>query len=677
MPLDPQVARWRERRIADQVRPLYTQTLAEARAADLAEIQAGAGAPEPVAEVMDLSMPVAGASLPLRLYRPSTTAPLPALVYFFGGGWTLGQIETCDGICRTLANAAGCAVIAVGYRLAPEHKFPVAVGDCYDALGWIAGHAGELGVDPGRLAVGGDSAGGNLAAAVTLLARQRGGPALAAQLLVYPNTCYGADTRSMRESADDPSMFNRRSVDWYWGHYLASPADGADPLASPLLAPDHSGLPPALVITAEYDPLRDEGEQYAEKLRAAGVPTECTRYDGMMHGFFLMSSTLDGGRRAVEQAVAFLRARLGTGQVAAPVVSLEDYEARARALLPPQVWDFAAGGSGAETTLRANRRALEAVVVYPRVLAGSLTETGTSLLGTPMSTPVAVAPMAYQRLMHPAGEVAMAEAAHGAGVPMMLSALSSCPVEEVAATGVAFWFQLYWLAERHRLEQLIERAEDAGSRALVVTLDVPVLGRRLRDVRNEFALPADVVAANLSDGAGSRAHVAHAGESALAAHTTSTLFGPALGWADLEWLRGRTSLPLALKGILDPRDARRAVDLGADAIVVSNHGGRQLDAAPASVTALPAVVAEVGQQCQVLLDSGIRSGTDVLRALALGADGVLIGRPLLWALAVDGAAGAARALAMLSTEIHESLILAGCPGLAAVRELRTAWDGGR
>jgi acetyl esterase len=311
MPLDPQVARWRERRIAERVRPLYTQTLAEARAADLAEIQAGTGTPEPVHQVAELTVPVDGTELPLRVYRPSDAVPLPALVYFFGGGWTLGQIETCDGICRTLANAAGCAVIAVGYRLAPEHKFPVAVHDCYDALRWAAEHAGQLGIDPGRLAVGGDSAGGNLAAAVTLLARERGGPELAAQLLVYPNTCYGADTPSLREN-DDESMFNRRSVDWYWGHYLTTPDDGSDPLASPLLAADLAGLPPALVITAEYDPLRDEGEQYAERLRAAGVPTECTRYDGMMHGFFLMSSTLDGGRRAVEQAVAFLRTRLGT-----------------------------------------------------------------------------------------------------------------------------------------------------------------------------------------------------------------------------------------------------------------------------------------------------------------------------------------------------------------------------
>jgi 4-hydroxymandelate oxidase len=351
-------------------------------------------------------------------------------------------------------------------------------------------------------------------------------------------------------------------------------------------------------------------------------------------------------------------------------VSLDDLAAGARSVLAPEVWDFIEGGSGSEITLRANRQALDSVAVYPRVLGGSLRGTGTTLLGTAMSMPVGVAPMAYQRLVHPAGEVAMAEAACQAGVPLMLSALSSCPIEEVARTGAHVWFQLYWLAERHRLEQLIERAEDAGSAALVVTLDVPVMGRRLRDVRNSFALPADVLAANLSDGAPSSAHRARSGESAVATHT-SELFGPALSWSDLAWLRSRTGLPLALKGILDPRDARRAVDLGADAVVVSNHGGRQLDGAPASITALPAVVAEVGKQCQVLLDSGIRSGMDVLRALALGASGVLLGRPLLWALAVDGAAGVSRALALLRTEFCQSLTLAGCPDLDAVRDLRT------
>ena len=351
-------------------------------------------------------------------------------------------------------------------------------------------------------------------------------------------------------------------------------------------------------------------------------------------------------------------------------VSLTDAEAGARSVLPPEIWDYVAGGAGNEITMRANRQALDAVAVYPRVLGGSLHATATTLLDSRLSMPVAVAPMAYQRLVHPAGEIAMAEAAREAGIPMMLSALSSCPVEEVARTGVTIWFQLYWLRDRHRLEQLIERAQAAGSTALVVTVDVPIMGRRLRDMRNGFALPTQVLAANLDGGPASTAHLARPGESAIAAHTRE-LFGPALTWPDLEWLRDRTSLPLTVKGILDPRDAARAADIGADAIVVSNHGGRQLDGAPASITALPAVVAEVGDQCQVLLDSGIRSGMDVLRALALGASGVLVGRPLLWALALDGAAGVTHALSLLRTELCESLTLAGCADPAAARQLRT------
>lgn len=355
-------------------------------------------------------------------------------------------------------------------------------------------------------------------------------------------------------------------------------------------------------------------------------------------------------------------------------VSLDDFAGEARQLLSPEIWDFCDGGSGTETTMAANRRALDAVSVYPRVLSGHVPETQTILLRSTMSMPVAVAPMAYQRLLHPDGELAMAEAAAQANIPMMLSTLSSYAIEEVAKSGVDLWFQLYWLRDSGLLNQLIERAELAGCRALVLTVDLPILGRRLRDVRNRFALPPEVTAANLSDSASasadSLAHVATAGRSSVAAHT-GELLGPALGWSDLEWLRSRTELPIVVKGILDPRDARLAIDAGADAVVISNHGGRQLDGAPASIRALGEVIAEIGQQRPVLLDSGIRSGTDVLRALALGASAVLLGRPLLWALAVDGAAGVTRALSMLTTELTEVLTLAGCQNPTAARELRT------
>ncbi|MEV6525670.1 alpha/beta hydrolase [Longispora sp. NPDC051575] len=297
----------RTQRMRNSTPQLYTLSLEEAREADLASIRASGGDPEPVHEVIDMTIPGPGGALPIRIYRPEGPGPFPTLTYFFGGGWTLGSIDTSDGICRALANAADCMVVTIGYRLAPETKFPGAIEDCYAALRWIDTHAKEIHADPARIAVGGDSAGGNLAAAVTLLARERGGPALVGQLLVYPNTDYFSDTASLRENTD-PWLFNQTSVSWYWKHYLADPEQGRDPLASPLRAEDLGGLPAALVITAEYDPIRDQGEQYAERLRQAGVPTVLTRYDGMVHGFFAMSGTLDGGKRAMAQASDQLRA---------------------------------------------------------------------------------------------------------------------------------------------------------------------------------------------------------------------------------------------------------------------------------------------------------------------------------------------------------------------------------
>jgi acetyl esterase len=306
MPLDPAVQAMRERRRRDQVPPLYTLSISEAREADLAAIQADAGDPEPVYRIVDRTLPGPAGRLPVRIYRPRRRGPLPALVYFFGGGWTLGSIDTSDGICRSLANAAECVVVTPGYRLAPEAKFPAAVEDCYAAVQWVAAQAARLGIDRGRLAVGGDSAGGNLAAAVTLLTRDRGGAALVGQVLVYPNTDLLADDASMRES-NDPLLFNRHSVAWYRRHYLMRRSEGRDPLASPLRATDHHGLPPALVITAEFDPLRDQGERYARKLARAGVPVELTRYEGMAHGFFAMAGTLDAGKQALAQAADRLR----------------------------------------------------------------------------------------------------------------------------------------------------------------------------------------------------------------------------------------------------------------------------------------------------------------------------------------------------------------------------------
>jgi acetyl esterase len=306
LPLDSQLQALRDQRERDNARPLYTMSLAEARAADLASIRASGGEPEPVHEVTDLTITGPGGDLPLRVYRPASHRPLPVLAYFFGGGWVLGTIDTADGVSRSLANSSGAVVVVAGYRLAPEHPFPAAIDDCYAAVRWIADHGHELGADPARLAVGGDSAGGNLAAAVALRARADG-PALAGQLLVYPNTDQLADDESIRAS-DDPFLFNHHSVAWYRQHYLAKAEDAANPLASPLRAENLAGLPPALIITAEYDPLRDQGEAYARRLADEGVKTELSRYPGMAHGFFTMAGAVDASRVAMGQSASALRA---------------------------------------------------------------------------------------------------------------------------------------------------------------------------------------------------------------------------------------------------------------------------------------------------------------------------------------------------------------------------------
>ncbi|GAA2268493.1 alpha-hydroxy acid oxidase [Kitasatospora cystarginea] len=354
---------------------------------------------------------------------------------------------------------------------------------------------------------------------------------------------------------------------------------------------------------------------------------------------------------------------------ACPPVCAADVERLAAARVPAEVWDFVAGGSGDESVQAANRAALDRVRLLPRILSGTgEADLSGPLLGSTAAMPAVVAPMAYQRLLHPDGELAAARAAAKAQVPYTICTLSSFPLEDIAAIGGTTWFQLYWSRDRGQVLDLVRRAEGAGCEALVVTVDVPVMGRRLRDMRNGFALPRSVTAANFGAEPLTATHTRQAGASAVATHT-GLAFDPALGWGDLAWLRENTTLPLVLKGVLDPRDAARAAELGAAAVVVSNHGGRQFAGAVASITALPSVVDAVAGRCEVLLDSGIRSGTDVLRALACGADGVMYGRPVLWGLAADGEAGAGLVLDLLRTELQEALLLSGCPDLAAARGL--------
>jgi 4-hydroxymandelate oxidase len=351
-------------------------------------------------------------------------------------------------------------------------------------------------------------------------------------------------------------------------------------------------------------------------------------------------------------------------RAARPELTLAGFERRAAAELPSEVWDFVAGGSGAERSLAANRAALDEVFVLPRVLRDlTARSTAAAPAGTPAVAPLAVGPVAYHRLVHPDGELAAARAARRAGVPFTAAMLSSYPIEEIAAVGAPTWFQLYWLRDRALREDLVRRAEAAGCLALVLTVDVPWMGRRLRDLRNGFTLPAGVTAANLPPAAAP-------GGRTVAAHTAEAI-APTLTWEDVAELAEFSRLPLILKGILDPADAERAARSGAAAVLASNHGGRQLDGAAPAVSLLPDLRSAVGERCQLLVDGGIRSGPDILKALALGADGVLIGRPLLWGLAVDGERGAHRVLDLLITELADALGLAGCRTPAEARGLRT------
>ncbi|MCH8744610.1 MAG: alpha/beta hydrolase [Chloroflexi bacterium] len=308
MPLDPQA-----QAVMDQVAALgfpqaHTVSPQQARANNLARPRAKG--PE-VAGVEDRSIPGPQSQIPVRIYTPEGSGPFPALVWFHGGGWVVGDLDTADATARNLTVGSGCVVVSVDYRLAPETKFPGPAEDCYSATQWVAQNAATIQVDPGRIAVGGDSAGGNLAAAVSLMARDRGGLAIEFQLLVYPVTDRDFATRSYTENADGYQL-TRDGMIWYWDHYLQNDTDASNPYAVPLQANDLSGQPPALVITAEYDPLRDEGEAYAQRLTSAGVRTTATRYDGMIHGFFGMGAVVDKGKQAMEQACSMLRATFDT-----------------------------------------------------------------------------------------------------------------------------------------------------------------------------------------------------------------------------------------------------------------------------------------------------------------------------------------------------------------------------
>jgi acetyl esterase len=305
MPLDPQAQRVVDAMAALNLKPVESSTPDEAREA-LRIRTAALGPFEDVAAVADHRLPVAGGEITVRAYSPGGPGPHPALVYYHGGGWVIGDLYTHDGLCRSLTNAARCLVVSVDYRRAPESKYPVAAEDSYAALCWVVANAARLGLDPRRVAVGGDSAGGNLATVAALMARARGGPALVHQVLIYPVTDHDLNTQSYIENATG-YVLTREGMRWFWDHYLVRESQGREPHASPFRAPSLAGLPSALVITAECDPLRDEGEAYADRLRDAGVPVTVTRYAGMFHGFVRMTRMLDKARTALDEIAGSLQ----------------------------------------------------------------------------------------------------------------------------------------------------------------------------------------------------------------------------------------------------------------------------------------------------------------------------------------------------------------------------------
>jgi 4-hydroxymandelate oxidase len=349
-----------------------------------------------------------------------------------------------------------------------------------------------------------------------------------------------------------------------------------------------------------------------------------------------------------------------------PPINLLEYEERARRLLPQMVYDYFASGAGAEITVRSNRSDFDRIRLRPRALVGvGERDHSATIFGQKIPSPIAVAPMAFQKMAHPDGEIATVRGTGSAGALFVASTMATATLEEIAAAAVGpIWFQLYVFKDRELTKSLIQRAEAAGYTALEVTGDVPVMGLRESDMRNRFHVPPEFSIKN----------VEHAGFGSLPpgdaemghALYTRCRFDADLSWKDIEWVCGLTKLPVLVKGILRGDDAVMAIESGCKGVVVSNHGGRQLDTAISTISALPEVVEALAGRGEVVIDSGVRRGTDVLKCLALGAKIAQVGRPVVWGLALDGEAGAKRVIASLRDEFDNAMALCGCRSTAHI-----------
>ena len=388
-------------------------------------------------------------------------------------------------------------------------------------------------------------------------------------------------------------------------------------------------------------------------------------------------------RREIFQALAALAASPAYGNArdarraqpsaAGPApVNLFDYEELARTRLPAMAYEYIAGGAGDEVTLRDNRSRFDAIRLKPRILRDvSTLDTSSTLFGQRLEHPILLAPTAYHKITHPEGELATARGAGAAHATMCVSSFATTGIEDVARAATSpLWFQLYVQPDRGFTKALVQRAEAAGCRALVVTCDTPVIGTRNREVRAGFRLPPGMERENLKGLVGGASRVAHVDEGTI----YSAILDPALTWQGIDWIRSFAKLPVILKGILSPEDATLAVQHGAHGIVVSNHGARNLDTLPATIDALPGVVAAVAGRIPVLMDGGIRRGTDVVKALALGAKAVLIGRPYLWGLSVGGADGVQTVMMILRSELQAAMALCGHTSLATI-DRTVLWPG--